>query len=152
MSTTANYSIYAIPLYYLITLYPHIYAVGLIKKATNNAKWDNTNPRSTKWSTKLASSVPAAVYAKFERGEAAHKNGMENAPLFIAAVLAGNMAGMDVAGLNAFAGLYVLSRLAYTLLYVNTESLSRSYARSLVWVAGTAGCLVQLVRAGNKMY
>jgi uncharacterized MAPEG superfamily protein len=38
--------------------------------------------------------VPAATYARFERAEAAHKNAMENAPFFIGAVIAGNMAGV----------------------------------------------------------
>jgi uncharacterized MAPEG superfamily protein len=35
------------------------------------------------------------VYARFERAEAAHANGLENAPLFIGAVLAGNVAGLE---------------------------------------------------------
>lgn len=32
---------------------------------------------------------------RYERAEAAHANGMENAPFFIGAVLAGNFAGLD---------------------------------------------------------
>lgn len=70
-----------------------ILQVALIKKSTN--KWDNLNPRGINSNTSYQKSVSADCYAKFEKAEAAHKNGLENAPLFIGAVLAGNMADLD---------------------------------------------------------
>ena len=39
--------------------------------------------------------TPAALFARYERAEAAHRNGMENAPFFIGAMLAGNWAGLS---------------------------------------------------------
>jgi uncharacterized MAPEG superfamily protein len=65
----------------------------LIKKSNNN-KWNNQNPRGADTNPSYQKCVPAECYAKFERAEAAHKNAMENAPFFVGAVLAGNMAGV----------------------------------------------------------
>jgi hypothetical protein len=106
-----NYSLYAIPAFWVVALFPHGYAVrsshppsrsdmlnhqqaNLIKKNNNN-NWDNCNPRSTATTTSYQKTVPAECYAKFERAEAAHKNSMENAPFFMGAVLAGNMVGLS---------------------------------------------------------
>ena len=46
-----------------------------MKKANNN-KWNNANPRGTQTDERYKKSVPAEIYAKYERSEAAHKNGM----------------------------------------------------------------------------
>jgi uncharacterized MAPEG superfamily protein len=39
--------------------------------------------------------MPADIYARYERTEAAHMNGMENTPMFVGAILAGNMVGLN---------------------------------------------------------
>ena len=57
----------------------------------NNNRWNNSNPRSTKWDITLHESTPAEIYASYERAEAAHKNGMEKFPIFVGADLAGNI-------------------------------------------------------------
>lgn len=67
--------------------------VNLIKSA-NNKKWNNANPRGTDTNSIYKSSVPAEVFAKYERAEAAHKNLLENAPLFVGAVGMGCWAGL----------------------------------------------------------
>ncbi|KAL1611303.1 hypothetical protein SLS59_000021 [Nothophoma quercina] len=87
----SNYSFYSIPVYWFLALVPHAYAVAVAKKA-NKGFWDNTNPRNTGY---LEKNIPKEALAKYERAEAAHANGMENAPYFIGAVLAGNLAGLD---------------------------------------------------------
>lgn len=61
-------------------------------KQANNGHWDNTNPRNTSY---LEGKVPKEALARYERAEAAHLNGMESAPFFIGAVLAGNFAGLE---------------------------------------------------------
>lgn len=68
--------------------------MGIIKKSNNN-KWNNHNPRSTETNDRYKKAVPSDVYAMYERAEAAHKNSIENAPLFIGAVLSGNLAGLS---------------------------------------------------------
>ena len=61
-------------------------------KKANNGHWDNTNPRNTSY---LEGKVPKEALARYERAEAAHLNGMESAPFFVGAVLAGNFAGLE---------------------------------------------------------
>lgn len=61
-------------------------------RKANNGFWDNTNPRNTGY---LQKNLNKDALAKYERAEAAHANGMENAPYFIGAVLAGHIAGLD---------------------------------------------------------
>lgn len=63
-------------------------------KSANNKKWNNVNPRGIDTSNTYKSAVPADIFARFERAEAAHKNLMENAPLLIGAVAVGNWAGL----------------------------------------------------------
>jgi uncharacterized MAPEG superfamily protein len=107
-----NYSLFSLPLYWIIALWPHGHAASSLPTSTtpyyitnaksqvkliqsaNNKYWNNKNPRGAETNATYAKTVPAATYARFERAEAAHKNAMENAPFFIGAVVAGNMAGV----------------------------------------------------------
>lgn len=68
--------------------------VATLKKA-NNDKFNNVNARGSETQALYKKTVPAETYALFERAKAAHANMLENAPLFIGAVLAGNMVGLD---------------------------------------------------------
>jgi hypothetical protein len=63
-------------------------------KNAKKAKFDNANPRSGDTVAKYKAALSPADYGKWERGEAAHKNAMENAPFFFAAVILGNVAGL----------------------------------------------------------
>ena len=66
---------------------------GILK--SNKAMIDNANPRGTVVNAKIQKAIPADVYARWERAESAHKNLLENSPLFIGAVIVGNFAGLD---------------------------------------------------------
>ncbi|KAH7406174.1 hypothetical protein DE146DRAFT_650993 [Phaeosphaeria sp. MPI-PUGE-AT-0046c] len=145
----SNYSLYAIPAYWVLSLFPHGYAVALIKKANNN-KWDNVNPRGAKTNPSYEKSVPADCYARFERAEAAHKNSMENAPFFVGAVLAANMAGVGARTMNAATGVYIALRLLYTVLYINTTERKTSVLRSLTWGASVLTVMGLYVKAGKE--
>ena len=138
--------------------------VGVARKA-NKGFWDNTNPRNTGY---LEKSIPKDALVKYERAEAAHANGMENAPYFVGAVLAGNLAGLSAcksrlrrpacfnpntvltATMNTYTGAYVGLRLLYNMLYINTTTLENSRARSLVWIASTLGLFTLYIKAANK--
>ncbi|RDW66758.1 hypothetical protein BP5796_09507 [Coleophoma crateriformis] len=86
----SNYSVYAIPAYFVLTLFPHQYALYTISRAQKKgfAIYDNRNPRGS-WTENLKASVPADVFATYERAEAAHKNGYESFPLICTAVILG---------------------------------------------------------------
>ncbi|OAL56528.1 hypothetical protein IQ07DRAFT_9786 [Pyrenochaeta sp. DS3sAY3a] len=146
----SNYSLYSIPLYWFIALYPHAYAAGVIKKSNNN-KWNNHNPRSRETNDHYKKAVPADVYAKYERAEAAHKNSMENAPFFIGAVLAGNFVGLSPTTMNVICGTFVGLRILHTVLYINTTTQKNSHLRSFTWVASILLLIGAYVKAGNAL-
>ncbi|KAL1656846.1 hypothetical protein SLS61_000642 [Didymella pomorum] len=120
--------------------------VGIARKA-NKGFWDNTNPRNTGY---LEKNIPKDALAKYERAEAAHANGMENAPYFVGAVLAGNLAGLSASTMNTYTGAYIGLRLIYNVLYINTTTLKNSRARSIVWIASTLGLFTLYIKAANK--
>ncbi|KAG9236108.1 hypothetical protein BJ875DRAFT_457433 [Amylocarpus encephaloides] len=142
-----NLSLFAIPAYWVLTMAPHSYAVAIMSKA-NNGKWDNSNPRSSTWDNKLRTATPAEAYGRYERAEAAHKNGFENLPLFVGAILAGNLAGLSSVDLNRFTGAYLAMRALYTLVYVNVTRNSTSFFRTAIWLASTMGCMAVYVKSG----
>ena len=141
-----NYSAFAIPIYHLISLLPHAYAIQLIRRA-NNGRWNNSNPRSSDWHTLLQKSVPARVFARYERAEAAHKNCMENLSLFSAAVIMGNVARLEPSRLNGVTAAYLLARVAYMLVYVNVESKRWSFLRTGIYTVSVALCFALMIPA-----
>ncbi|OJD36255.1 membrane-associated eicosanoid glutathione metabolism protein [Diplodia corticola] len=141
-----HYAILSIPAMWLVSLYPHAHAVGLIKSANNN-RWDNANSKGHAWSATMQQSVPADVLARFERAEAAHRNGFENLPLFGLAVLSAEWAAVPEATVAVTAWTYVALRVAYNALYLNTTDVKTSFARSGVWALSSLVGLSLFVRA-----
>ncbi|MCJ1481793.1 hypothetical protein MMC06_001952 [Schaereria dolodes] len=148
--TQSNYSIYAIPLYFILALLPHSYAIALIKGASNG-RWDNANPRAPGTHARIRQRVPVAVLARFERAEAAHQNGMENLAVFAVAVVLGNMAGLGTEMLNGVAAAVVLLRAGYNVVYVCVAGNRWSYARTGLWALMTGLCLWEMMAAGNAL-
>jgi uncharacterized MAPEG superfamily protein len=64
-------------------------------KNANNGNYNNVNPRGADTIAAYKKTVPSDVLGCFERAKATHSNMMENAPYFIGAVLAGNVAGLS---------------------------------------------------------
>ena len=98
--TTTNYSIYAIPAFWLLAFAPHFYSSALIHRGTNG-RLDNANPRGASFAEMCKKSLDRATLAKVERARAAEANAFENLPVFAAAVICGNMAGLEVGTLNS---------------------------------------------------
>lgn len=82
-----NHTLLAVPAMWLTAIAPHSWAVEFIKKH-NNGRFDNSNAKGQAFNAKLQANVPADVLARFERAESAHRNGLENLPLFAVGVLA----------------------------------------------------------------
>ncbi|KAF2804855.1 uncharacterized protein BDZ99DRAFT_144328 [Mytilinidion resinicola] len=150
---TYNSSILAIPAYYVLSVLPHSYAIHL---ATNGklVSWDNRNPRSTTLKANLKQTLDATTYARYERAEACHANGMENLPLFASAVILGNMAGLKrdgIYGLSGFAGLFLAIRVAYTVVYLGTTTNGPTVLRSTLWAAGSTLCVRVILEAARAL-
>lgn len=133
---TRNWSLYSVPAAWLLSIAPHFYAASL-------GKFDNKNPRTytreadsdqsiskgklqpicmTLRSHLKADTAFVATKATIVRAEGAQQNGFENIGLFAAAVVIGNVAKLDNYTLNALAGSYLASRVAYNLLYINSTT------------------------------
>ena len=126
---------------------PHNYAIALVLKHSNG-RYDNTSPRSSAYDASIRKSVPAPIYAKYERSEGASKNGFENFPIFVGAILAGNVAHLEPRTLNTFVAAYLGSRVLYTLSYILIESHKPSALRSAIWGFGALYCLWIYISAG----
>lgn len=102
-----------------LQLLKHIsYAISTVSKQT---QWSNANGRGESNVQHLKKTLPAAVFATYERAEAAHKNSFESMPLFIAATLSGvfaeKLTRTDV-GNAQFSAIFLGIRALYTILYV----------------------------------
>ncbi|KAB2577520.1 hypothetical protein DIS24_g3734 [Lasiodiplodia hormozganensis] len=150
-----NFSILAIPAYHALAVFPHLAAVLYATNGRVNTVWDNRNPRSEVLKSAIAKRVDASKYAVYERLEAAHANSMENMPIFIAAVVLGNMAGLHKVegsdGMTWFTGAFLLVRAAYILVYALNDTQPKSYARSLLYDIGVGLCWRTLFKAAAKL-
>ncbi|THY25646.1 hypothetical protein D6D01_05026 [Aureobasidium pullulans] len=142
-----DYSLLAIPVYTIMAIIPHAYALSTVSKQT---QWSNANSRGESNIQHLKKTLPAAVFATYERAKAAHNNSLESMPLFIAATLSGvfaeKLTRTDV-GNAQFSVVFLGIRALYTILYINTSSEKYSHARSLTWTAGMALCFYQIYKA-----
>lgn len=156
-----NLALVSIPAYFILCGIPHAYALYVANNG-DLSHADNRNPRSTTFISGLQSSLPPAQYARYERAEAAHKNGMENMPLYIGAVFAGliveqaavaKVFGLQSAGAAAVSGLsrfvfaWFAVRTLYTIVYINTENNKWSYLRTAIFLVGQGLCFEQFWRA-----
>ncbi|MCJ1351755.1 MAG: hypothetical protein MMC33_001739 [Icmadophila ericetorum] len=148
---TANYSVYSIPIFFLLSLLPHSYAIYIINSHTSGKGFDNTSPRSTSSLTHLQKTLPPKAFKQYERAEGAHKNGFENLPIFMAAVTLGNMAGLGAGVMNVVAGGGVGLRLVYNYLYLYTEDRKKSFLRTGVYLIHVALMMGTIIAAGNRI-
>lgn len=93
--------------------------------------YDNRNPRRQQ----------AELSGWGSRAMAAHANMFEAFPLFAAAVLVTQVTNLHGSTVDLLAGLFIVSRIAYTLFYL----LDWHAVRSIVWGIGFISCLVMLV-------
>lgn len=85
------------------------------------------------------------------RAEGCQQNGFENVGVFAAAVVAANVAKLDVGYLNMLSWGYIASRVVYTYIYLNNTSLGFAYVRSVVFVGGVGLCMTMFVSAANVL-
>ena len=106
--------------------------VSSLKYSFKDGKYDNNNPRE--WASKLAGWQ--------QRAMAAHSNGFEALPLFIASVLVAQMGQGDPARIDTLASAFVGLRVVYVAMYL----MNLGTLRTLVWTAalGTNVALLML--------
>lgn len=129
--TLANWSILIACLLPSLTITPSKAATWKLRKSEGG--YDNNNPRQ--WSAKLTGWQ--------QRAHAAHLNGFEALPLFIAAVILAQQGAADQALIDALAMSFIGLRLAYIACYFFDWALMRS----ITWFAGTLLCIAILLQS-----
>jgi uncharacterized MAPEG superfamily protein len=147
---THNPSILAIPAYYILSVLPHTYALHVATQG-KVLEWDNRNPRSTDMRAKLKTRLGPETYARYERLESCHANGMENMPLFVAAVVLGNLGGLPRDAMARFAASFLAVRVAYTVVYAQHSTQGPTVVRSLLWATGVTLCFRTIFAAAKAL-
>lgn len=147
---THNPSILAIPAFYILSVLPHSYALSVASPGGLKT-WDNRNPRSSTMKAKLKDRLDPERFAFYERLEACHANGMENLPLFAAAVVLGNLGGLGRETMTRFVASVLAVRVAYTAVYATTNTQGPTVLRSGLWVAHVALCFRTLFKAAKAL-
>ncbi|KAL1306396.1 hypothetical protein AAFC00_005103 [Neodothiora populina] len=144
LDLTRNLSLYCIPAAWVLSIIPHFYAASL-------GKFDNKYPRGYIKAVEADQAVDKATKGKILRAEAAQQNGFENVGLFAAAVVAGNIAKLDNWTLNALAGGYLASRVAYNLIYITNETDAMANARTMAFLSGVGMIFTLFIKSGNAL-
>ncbi|KAF5310860.1 hypothetical protein D9619_007856 [Psilocybe cf. subviscida] len=138
-------SLYSIPVMYIMTFYPHTMKFLSIDKLVG---FNNTLPRSNN-PKNLTGKVPAKTLVHWQRLEGAHQNGNEANPLWMAAVLAGNFAGLETRWLNIMAASYLASRLGYNFTYIYFNNVANGWLRTVLFFSGLSIPLRILFKAAG---
>ncbi|KAJ7270938.1 hypothetical protein C8J57DRAFT_1320093 [Mycena rebaudengoi] len=123
-------SLYSIPAVWLTAFLPNTFKFFLIEKLKG---YKNLEPRQNTHRIVQDKAIPPAIAARIQRMEGAHLNGYENFPIWIAAILAGNFAGLDNYTLNVVSLTYISGRSLYNYLYFNQATEFQSWLRSSVY-------------------
>ncbi|KAL9076179.1 MAG: hypothetical protein Q9161_001226 [Pseudevernia consocians] len=150
LPATPGLSLYTIPIAWILSLLPHLYAVKTYETASSK-KFDNTQPRSLIGTVAADQSLSKATKDTIIRAEGAQQNGFENLGIFAAGVVAGNVAALDPAYLNALSMAYIASRVAYNLVYINNTTLAVANVRSVVYISSSVLIFTMFLSAGNAM-
>ncbi|KAJ6478628.1 hypothetical protein C8R47DRAFT_639837 [Mycena vitilis] len=131
ISLSTPLSLYSIPAVWLTAFLPVTLKTILMQQTTAKG-YNNLEPRqcTSRIATGIDKGVPPAIAARILRMEGAHLNGYENLPIWIAAVLAGNMAHLDNYTLNVASLLYIGGRIAYNYVYFNQVTEFQSWVRT----------------------
>eukprot|EP01111_Echinosteliopsis_oligospora_P009879 TRINITY_DN2980_c0_g1_i1.p1 TRINITY_DN2980_c0_g1~~TRINITY_DN2980_c0_g1_i1.p1 ORF type:complete len:157 (+),score=32.50 TRINITY_DN2980_c0_g1_i1:147-617(+) len=146
-----NFSFFAVPIAWGLAILPHFYAMNLYNRSANGKKWDNTNPRGQVARLQNDSEIPEEVKLKIIKAEAAQQNGFENLAFFCAGLIAANVTGVPTATIHALLIVYLISRAAYNLLYINTTNFYISYARTLTFLVGVSMVWAMFILAGQRL-
>jgi len=91
-------------------------------KRAGGRSFDNSQPRA--WMERLSGWQ--------QRGDWAHRNHFEAFPLFAASVFVAELTGAPQSRIDLLAGVFIVIRIVYTLLYLA----NRATLRSVVWALG----------------
>ncbi|KAF7307829.1 hypothetical protein MKEN_01143100 [Mycena kentingensis (nom. inval.)] len=143
---TQNLSLYSIPVVWATAFLP-----TMLMENTSPKSYNNIAPRSSTPAVATNKAFSPEVVARIERMNGAHKNGMENLPIWVAAVLAATVAKVDVFTLNTVSIAYIFGRVVYNYIYFNQKTEAQSYMRTAVFFSTLGLPMYLLVSAAGKV-
>ncbi|KAI1820937.1 hypothetical protein F4861DRAFT_32282 [Xylaria intraflava] len=143
--TERNLSYFTIPVALFTALWPRSISAF---SPPGKDYFDPTNPRT--FASRLEKSdLDKETVARILRAESAVANGFEGLPIFAAAVVAGNSAGLSNKTLNTITVSYILSRWVYNYVYIFFGSNpNRAAIRTPIWFFGVGTAMTLFVKAG----
>ncbi|TDL22784.1 hypothetical protein BD410DRAFT_788108 [Rickenella mellea] len=139
-------SLYSIPAVWLTSFVPMNLKFSLIARTIG---YNNVQPRANTGRMVNNRAVPKDVAAQAERMEGAHLNGNEMLPIWIAAVLAGNQAGVAQETLNSVSVAFIVTRILYNYVYITHTTQLASTLRTGLWSISLSLPMYLIVKAGN---
>ncbi|KAL8293653.1 hypothetical protein RQP46_000354 [Phenoliferia psychrophenolica] len=136
-----NVSLYAVPAAWLVSIFPHWYAVALTKIHKGDMPgFRNSSPREfvARCQATMGTDKKNPTIARYLRSEAASQNGMENIALFAASIVVGNFAGLSVDTLNTNAAIYLVARVIYNV-------------HLPLWLYCLGACFYLFIQAGHAL-
>lgn len=145
-----NFSLYTLPISWIVCLLPRLYAAYLYTSTTKKPL-DIVLPRALADRAKADQALPSTTRDRIVRAEAAQANGLENVGYFAAAVVASNSAGVSKGLLNALSLGYLMSRVLYSWAYTVGETRKVALIRTGVFFAGQGMIFALFILAGNRL-
>ncbi|OAP57503.1 hypothetical protein AYL99_08241 [Fonsecaea erecta] len=148
----ANISYYTVPLAWLLSFSPHIYAIvrynthGHPAGSSGAPKFNGSSPRTFLATVQANKHMSQETKDRLFRAEAASLNGFENLGWFAAGVVAANVAGVDVAWINALSLWYLFNRAVFNLAYIRGVS---GRVRGMWFYGSIAATVTLFIKAGN---
>ncbi|KAI1125724.1 hypothetical protein F5Y10DRAFT_246432 [Nemania abortiva] len=140
-----NLSYFTIPVALFTALWPRNYSAF---QGPGQKYFDPTNPRT--FAARLEKSdLDKETVARILRAESASSNGIEALPLFAAAIVAGNSAGLSNTALNSLSIGFIISRAVYNYVYIFIGGNHKlAGLRSLVWFSSIGSIMTLFIKAG----
>ncbi|CAK3827527.1 hypothetical protein AC579_4558 [Lecanosticta acicola] len=145
-----NISLYTIPVFWAIIMYPRYYAATTYNKHTQKSL-DGRKPREFAQTIQDSAQLDATTKGRLARAEAAVANGFENFGPFAAAVVAGSAAKLDPAFLNSVTIGFLVSRVVYNWVYITGESTWKAKMRGATYMSGMGMLFAIFISAGNRL-
>ncbi|KAJ6630099.1 hypothetical protein B0H10DRAFT_1984961 [Mycena sp. CBHHK59/15] len=141
-------SLYSIPAVWLTAFLPGTLKFLLVERVKG---YNNLEPRGNTSRIVEDRAISPAVAARIKRMEGAHLNGYENFPIWIAAILAANFAGLDNRTLNVVSLSYICGRTMYNYIYFNQATEFQSWVRTAVYFGTLSLPMYLLFKSAAKI-
>ncbi|PWN93373.1 hypothetical protein FA10DRAFT_264031 [Acaromyces ingoldii] len=154
MDMIPNISVASLPITLFLAALPHWYSIGVAESRKIQGGWSNENPRAfvARLNARAAQGKRLSdTEEMILRAQSCQQNGFEWFAVWAAAVILGNFAKLPQSTLTNTTFIHLVTRIIYTVLYVQTTSRKFSYVRTLVFNLGVAAQVRLIFKAAYAL-